>query len=134
MARGPVFGPVHSWQGGVQACTFQDSGQFLLPRVLRQYTSEPISKQKWRAEFLGGSGPRLIEQVVRFRFYFDGSVLSCMLLAACPAMRDLAPYAHFPGETLRGAAGWVGGRVGHPPSTPAQAWLASVPAAVPWQQ
>ena len=134
MARGPVFGPVHSRQGGVRACTFQDSGQFLLPRVLRQYTSEPISKQKWRAEFLGGSGPRLIEQVVSFRFYFDSSVLSCMLVVAYPAMPQLVAYVQFPGEKILFSAGLICGRVEQPQSTPAQAWLASVPAAVLWQQ
>ena len=70
--------------------------------------------------FSGRSGPRLIVQVVRFRFYFGASVLSCVLLAACAAMRDLVlyahiltqkwhtcpamhklgPYAHFPGKTI----------------------------------
>ena len=69
--EGRYLGRFIAGRGGVRACTFQDSGQFLLPCVLRQYTSEPISKQKWRAEFQGGSGPWLIEQVVRFRFYFD---------------------------------------------------------------
>ena len=121
-------------RGGERARQSPGRGQFWLPRVVRRHTSERISTQKWRAVFSGRSGPRLIVQVVRFRFYFGASVLSCVLLAACTAMRNLALYAHFPGETLRGAAGWVGGRVGHPPSTPAQAWLASVPAAVPWQQ
>ena len=89
---------------------------------------------KWRAEFLGGSGPRLIEQVVRFRFYFDSSVLSCMLLVAYPAMPQLVAYVHFPGEKTPFSAGLICGRVEQPQSTPAQAGLASVPAAVLWQQ
>ena len=92
-------------RGGERARRSPGRGQFWLPRVVRRHTSERISTQKWRAVFSGRSGPRLIVQVVRFRFYFGASVLSCVLLAACAAMRGLVLYAQCghtaPGRTQK---------------------------------
>ena len=61
--------------GGLHACKFQDGSQFWLRSVRHKHISERISNQISRAEFLGVSGPRLMEQVVRFRFLFGSSVL-----------------------------------------------------------
>ena len=62
-------------RGGQQAGEFQDGSQVWLRSVRHKHISERISNQISRAEFLGVSGPRLMEQVARFRFLFGSSVL-----------------------------------------------------------
>ena len=62
-------------RGGQQAGEFQDGSQVWLRSVRHKHISERIPNPISRAEFLGVSGPRLMEQVARFRFLFGSSVL-----------------------------------------------------------
>ena len=73
--EGGYAGRFAACRGGQQAGEFQDGSQFWLCSVHHKLISERISNQISRAEFLGVSGPRLMEQVVRFRFLFGSSVL-----------------------------------------------------------
>ena len=68
MARDQAAGLVNSCRGRVLACTFLDPGKFLLYSVRRRYVTEPLSKQNWRARFLGGSKSGLRQKVGKFKF------------------------------------------------------------------
>ena len=67
LARDREQGALHSRHARMLVCTFPGPGKNLLCSVLGQYISEVVSKQIMRGQFLGGSGPGLPYQVLRFR-------------------------------------------------------------------